>query len=290
MNKKEALQKIFKKRKEGEYFPKYSFGLVLVVGGGEFYSGSPALTGMAALRTGADMVRVYSPKRAADIIASYAPSLPAYPLSGSWLTEEHVPLLLGQTEAAREVSKGKVCVVVGGGAGRSEETKKAIRSYLEKVEVPVVVDADAIHALEQKPEIVRGKKFLLTPHAYEFFILTGVETFDMTHEEKQEAAKEQAKRLDSVVLYKEKPDIITDGEEVALTEMGSPYMSVGGTGDSLAGVAAALIARGVSLMEAAELSTFILGRAGRLAAERFGDGLLPEDIIEVIPEITKEYA
>lgn len=283
------LKKIFKKREEGEYHPKYDFGLVLVIGGGEFYSGSPALTGLAALRTGADMVRVFSPRRAADIIASYSPSLAAYPLNGDWLTEEHLSLLLGQTEAAERVSGGNVCVVVGGGAGRSKGTKKALRAYLEKIDIPAVVDADAIHALEKDPEIVRGKDFLLTPHSYEFFILTGEETEDLAHPQKREVVKEEAKRLDTTLLFKEKPDIISDGRKVTLTEMGSPYMSVAGTGDSLAGVCAALIARGVSPFEAAEAGTFILGKAGRLSAEKWRDGLLPGGIIENIPEAIREY-
>ncbi len=289
MKKKQIFQKYFKKRKEGQYHPKYDFGLVLIIGGGEFYSGSPALSAMASMRTGADMVQVFAPQRAADIIASFSPDLAAYPLRGSWLTEEHVPDLLARTKAGERVSRGNICVVVGGGTGRSEETKKALRSYLSQIKVKTVVDADALHALGEEQEIVRDKDFLLTPHAYEFYKLTGREVKDLSHEEKQKAVQEEASRLGTTVLLKEKPDIISDGEEVVLTEVGSPYMSVGGTGDSLAGVCAALIARGASPLEAASLGTYILGKAGRTAAERLHDGLLATDIIETIPEIIKEH-
>ncbi len=289
MKKKELFQKYFKKRKEGQYHPKYDFGLVLVIGGGEFYSGSPALSAMASMRTGADMVQVFAPQRAADIIASFSPDLAAYPLRGDWLTEEHVSDLLARTKAGEKVSRGNICVVVGGGTGRSEETKKALRAYLSQIEVKAVVDADALHALGEEQEIVQDRDFLLTPHAYEFYKLTGREVKNLSHEDKQVAVQEEAARLGATILLKEKPDIISDGEKVVLTEMGSPYMSVGGTGDSLAGVCAALIARGASPLEAASLATYILGKAGRTAAGRLYDSLLATDIIATIPEIIREH-
>lgn len=289
MEKKDLFQKYFKKRRQGQYHPKYDFGLVLVIGGGQFYSGSPALSAMASMRTGADMVQIFAPQRAADIIASFSPDLAAYPLRGNWLTKEHIPELLARTKAGEKVSRGNICVVVGGGTGRSEETKEALRAYLSEIKVKAVVDADALHALGEEQEIVQGKDFLLTPHAYEFYKLTGRELRDLSHEEKQSIVQEEAARLETTILLKEKPDIISNGEKVVLTKIGSPYMSVAGTGDSLAGVCAALIARGASPFEAASLGTCILGKAGRTAAGRLYDGLLATDIIETIPEVIGEY-
>ena len=64
---------------------KYDYGLLLIIGGSEFYSGAPALSAMAAFRAGVDMARIVAPKRAADIIASFSPTLAAYPLEGKWL-------------------------------------------------------------------------------------------------------------------------------------------------------------------------------------------------------------
>ena len=287
MNEKELLKKVFRDRKD-QYFRKYDFGLVLIIGGGEFYSGSPALSAMAALKTGADMVKITSPKRAADIIASFSPNLSAYPLDGNWLEEKHVPTLLAHTVSAESVSRGNMAVVIGGGAGRSEETKTAIRSYLAQINVPAVIDAAAIYALGDDAEIIKDKGFLLTPHAHEFFILTGKEVHELEHKEKQKVAKQEAKRLGATILLKTGPDIITDGEEIALSSTGSPYMSVGGTGDALAGICGALIARGLSAFDAGFLGSYIVGRAGQLAAEDLRESLLATDVINAIPQVIKE--
>ncbi len=118
---KDILKKIYKKRPSG--VKKYDFGLLLIIGGSESYSGSPALSALSAFKSGVDMVRIIAPKRAADIIASFSPNLATYPLEGDWLTIKHLATLFSMTEAAKIVSNGKTAVVIGGGAGRSEETQ-----------------------------------------------------------------------------------------------------------------------------------------------------------------------
>lgn len=281
--KKAILEDIFPER-ERRYYRKYDFGLVLVIGGGGFYSGSPALSALAALRSGADIVRIFSPRRAADIIASFSPDLAAYPLPGSWLSQEHLPLLLGQTKSAKDVSRANTAVVIGGGAGRSEETKKTVLKYLSQIDVPAVIDAGAIHALGDKPEIVKEKPFLITPHAYEFLVLTKKKIYGLSAKEKQEIVREEAKRLKTTILLKDKPDIISNGKKIALNKVGSPYMSVGGIGDVLAGICGALMSRGVSPFIAAQAATYIVGRAGELAAQRLKEGMLATDVIDSIPQ------
>jgi len=121
---KNILKEIYKERPKDS--KKYDFGLLLVIVGSDFYSGSPALSAMAAFKSGCDMVRIIAPKRAADIIASFSPNLAAYPLEGNWLESKHLATLLEMTESAKAVSYGKTAVVIGGGMGRSEETQKAI--------------------------------------------------------------------------------------------------------------------------------------------------------------------
>lgn len=282
---KDILKDVFQKRKKGQYFPKYSFGLLLVIGGGEFYSGSPALSAMAAYKTGVDMVQIIAPKRAADIIASFGPELAAYPLDGQRLEKRHLATLLSFTKSAKEVSHGKAAVVIGGGMGRSEETKKTIREYLSQIDIPAIIDADAIHAIGENTEIIRKKPFLITPHAFEFLILTKRDIRGLSHEKKQRAVQEEALRLETTIFLKEKPDIISNGQEIALNITGSPYMSVGGTGDTLAGICGALLARGIKPFKTAQIAAYISGKAGEVAGERLREGLLPTDIIKAIPEI-----
>ena len=284
---KEILKGIYKERPQGKYFKKYEFGLLLVVGGGKFYSGSPALSAMAAFRAGVDMARIIAPKRAADIIASFSPALAAYPLEGDRLGEKHLAVLLQRIKAADAAAYGKAALAVGGGLGRSEETKEAAAELLSQISVPAVVDADAIYALAKRPEIAKGKKFLITPHSHEFFVLTGKEISALSQKEKMEAVREEASRLETVILLKGKPDIISDGKKVVLNRTGSPYMSVGGTGDVLAGICGALLARGLEPFAAAAAGAYISGRAGEIAAARMKDGLLATDVISAIPDAVK---
>jgi len=264
---------------------KYDFGLLTVIGGSDFYSGSPALSTFAAFRAGVDMVRIIAPKRAADIIASFSPNLAAYPLDGKWLTKQHLATLISMTEAAKAVSYGKTAVVIGGGMGRTQETQEAILEYLEQVQVPVVIDADAIHAVGKKPEIISGRNFLITPHTYEFFVLTGKEVHKLPDEEKIKMVQEEAARLGTTILLKGKTDIISNGKEVAIDKAGTPYMTVGGCGDTLAGVCGALLARGINIFEAAQAAAYINGKAGEIAAKKFGEGMMATDLIEAIPEV-----
>jgi len=286
---KEILKEVFPKRKENQYFVKYDFGLLIVIGGSDFYSGSPALNAMAAFKVGVGMVRIIAPRRAADIISSFSPNLAAYPLEGKWLTKRHLSILIEQTEAAKQVAYGNVAGVIGGGLGRSRETQETVLEYLKNIDIPFVIDADAIHAIAKEPKILENKKFLLTPHGYEFFVLTGKKVpLDLPLEEKAKIIKEEAKRLKTPILFKGKPDIISDGEKVYLNYTGSPYMAVGGTGDVLAGICGALMARKVEPLLAAKAAIFINGKAGEIAGEKLKESLTATDVIEAIPQVINE--
>lgn len=280
---KNILKDIYQKRPADAR--KYDYGLLLVIGGSEFYSGSPALNALAAFRAGVDMVRIIAPQRAADIIASFTPVLAAYPLKGDWLTKEHLATLLAMTESAKIASRGKTAVVIGGGMGRSKETQETILEYLSQIDIPAVIDADGIHALDKNCAVISGKPFLVTPHFHEFKILTGQEIYQASEEEKVRTVETEAKRLGTTILLKGHLDIISNGKETVLNETGSPYLAVGGTGDTLAGIAGALLARGVSLFEAGQAASFINGLAGEMAVKKFGDSLIATDLIEEIVNV-----
>ena len=264
---------------------KYDFGLVLVIGGGEFYTGSPALAALACFRAGADMVRVVAPKRAADIIASFSPAIAAYPLNNSHLLKEHLPVLLTMTEAAKVSAHGKVAVVIGGGIGRSQETLQTVLEYLSKVDVPVVIDADAIYAVAQNPAIVSGKPFVITPNTYELQLLGGQDIRPMLADARIQEVQDLALKLQTTLVAKAKVDIISNGTDVLLNETGSPYMSGGGLGDTLSGIAGALLARGINTMQAGAGAAYINGKAGELAAKRMEESLVATDIIDAIPAV-----
>lgn len=275
---KNILKKIYRKREA--WCHKYDFGSLLVVGGSKHYSGSPAFNALAALRAGVDLVTVAAPERAANIVASFSPDLIAYPLSGNYLNKKHLKELLDLTE-------GKTALVIGGGLTRRKEVIEAVLKYLEKIEIPAVIDADAIHAVAKRKEILKDKKFVLTPHAFEFKVLSGIEVSNNLNE-RIKAVRKVAQDLKATILLKGHIDVISDGEKIGLNKSGCPAMTKGGMGDTLAGILGAYLARKVDIFTSACAAAYINGKCGELAAKKYSEGILASDLINEIPNVIKE--
>jgi len=273
--KQSILKQIYKPRPEWSH--KGDFGHLLVIGGSKKYSGSPAFNALAAYRSGVDLVTVAAPKRAADIIASFSPDLITYPLDGDYFDDGHLKEVL-------QLAKSAKAVAIGGGLERERDTMIAVRKFLKKIELPCVIDADAIHAIDKKGFIKRN--FVLTPHSNEFFMLTGIQP-ESDIERRTVLVKNVATQLGCVIALKGHFDVISDGMRTAINNTGNPYMTVGGTGDTLTGICGALLARGVDPFEAACAACFINGMAGNLAAKKYGEGLMASDLIDEIPNVIK---
>jgi len=282
----DIIKELYKERNEDAR--KYDHGMVLVIGGSDIYTGSPILSAMAAMRAGADIAQIIAPQRAADAGAVYGPDLITFPLSGSHLSGKHLGKLLALTRGAKDVSRGKLAVVLGGGVGRAEESKRVIREYVKKTDIPIVVDADGIYAFEGEKVEVNNERIIFTPHLYEFFILTGKNANLLSREERAYAVKESAKDLGCTILLKGMVDIVSDGESVELNKMSVPQMTIGGTGDVLAGVTGALLAKGHSLLEAGKGAAVVNTMAGELAAKEKGESIIATDVIDKIHQVINQ--
>ena len=102
--------------------------------------------------------------------------------------------------------------------------------------------------------------------------------------ERIKAVKKVAGDLKTTIILKGHVDIISDGKKTALNRTGSPYLTKGGCGDTLAGICGALPARGVDVFTAACAAAYVNGKAGEIAGKKFGEGLLATDLINSIPE------
>ncbi len=240
-------------------------GRILVIGGGA-YSGAPALTALAALRSGTDIVTVAAPRSVSGTIAGFSPNLIVRALSGDRLCHEDLDLL-------KDLISAHDVVVMGMGLGRAPETKEA----LEKI-IPLckraVIDADAL--LPDLP--LRG---IVTPHAGEFRRISGL---DLPEDGglRRETVRRFAAEGDVVVLLKGRLDLISDGTVVRGNATGNAGMTVGGTGDVLAGISAAFYARAPPL-RAAVAAAFVNGRAGDLVYAEKDYGMVATDLLEKIP-------
>ncbi len=270
-------------------------GRVLIVGGGPF-SGAPTLAALGALRAGADWVTIAAPKSVSSVISSLSPNLIVHPLSSEILVEKDVPTVLNLIRA-HDV------VVIGMGLGAEEETKRAARRIIEdEASRRVVVDADGFYGLHlplKMGEEVRDKFVIVTPHAGEFSKMElkrkGSEKsvkVQVPPEDTKEARMDFVKTFSSAnrvtTLMKGPTDIISDGVRVKQNKAGNAGMTVGGTGDVLAGVTGAFFAIVTDdPLKAATAAAFVNGAAGNIAFENKGFGLLATDVVENIPEVMR---
>ena len=245
-------------------------GEVLVVGGGP-YTGAPALSAQSALRGGADLVRVAAPETIAREIQGYQESLIVRRLPGDRIQPGHVDRLL-------DLAEEHDAVVFGPGLGHAEETNAAAREFLSSFDGTCVVDADP---LREVPKVDTDADLVCTPHQSELESMGG-ETAD-DWRERMDLVASYADELGATLLVKGAHDVVSDGETTRVGRTGNPGMTVGGTGDVLAGITGALVS-GHDPVTAAGIAAFVNGRAGDLVVDDQGYGLLPTDLLDRVPE------
>jgi NAD(P)H-hydrate epimerase len=244
-------------------------GEVLVVGGGP-YAGAPALAARAALRAGADIARVATPDAVADAVQSYSENLILHPLPGERLAPVHV-------ETVAEAAAAHDVVVLGPGLGDAPETREAVRDLLAAVAGPVVVDADALAVV---PEVETEAALVCTPHQGELREMGGPSSDDWR--ERADLVASFAADLGVTLLVKGAYDVVSDGETTRVNRTGNPGMTVGGTGDVLAGATGALRAR-LPPVDAAAVGAYANGRAGDAAVDEAGYGIVATDLLDRLP-------
>ena len=151
---------------------------------------------------------------------------------------------------------------------------------------PMVLDAEALHALASNPRVLKNKIALLSPNAGEYKVLAG-ESWPSKLDQRKTAAQMLAEQYGSTVIVKGSPDVMSDGQRTYIDTNGSSYMTKGGYGDLLAGVAGAQLARSATPFEAARVAAFIVGRAGQLASSKFGESTLASDVLEYFSSVIR---
>ena len=272
------LSRIYPKRQPNVH--KGQFGTVLVVCGSKLYSGSAALAAVGAVRAGADLAVVTAVERAANIAANTLPDLITYPLRGSQLTSSHVSQIL-KIARFRKVNS----MVIGCGLGNDSSTLAAIRKLIQKITVPSVIDADALAAISKGETLLNDRLAVLTPHLGELAKLLSRTSITDNMESRLAGAKEAAYKHKAVVLLKGPVDVITNGISTITNNTGTSFMTKGGTGDILAGILGAILARGVDYMQAAHAAAYINGKAGEMASEKFGESLAASDLFKFLPKV-----
>lgn len=263
-------------------------GRLLIIGGSADYSGAPAIAGMAAIGAGTDLVYVASPQKAADAIKSTSPDLIVKSLNGDKLSLEHADDIL-------QLSEKVDAVLIGPGAGIDDDTSKLFNVLVAKIKKPVVLDADALKQVESS--LIKNREdIILTPHIFEFksFFNVGgdlrldIDSYDFRKVDDNITEFQQITRqIKGTVIVKGQHDLILSGTKFRINKSGNSGMTVGGTGDALAGITASLLSNGLNAFDSACLGVFINGLAGDEAFKKKGNGFSATDLVSYIGSVIK---
>ncbi len=258
---KEDVKKIFSKRKN--FSNKSDFGYIALVGGCEKYSGAIRLAEMSnsAMRSGAGVVKVATIKSLVSNIMSNVLESTIFPLD-----EKDGMIKFNKTQFDELIKNTKV-VAFGMGIGICEETQKALEYLLMNFSGTLVIDADGLTMFSKMDNGVFEKskaKIVLTPHLKEFSRLTNL-SIDEILKNPIELCKEYASKTKTIVLLKGPATIVSDGENVFISNTGCAGMATAGSGDVLSGILAAVLGSNEPSAFAVASSAYVNGLAGEVA-------------------------
>ncbi len=260
---------------------KGDYGSGLLIGGSRGMCGAIALAGLAALRSGAGLVRLAVPDQCLETVASYSPCFMTIPLPD----DEQGRLAWKCLEKLEAPLANATCVAIGPGLGQSADLRKLVRRLVRTVTCPLVVDADGLNNLVDASgwRKQHSSTLVLTPHPGEWSRLSGVSAGD--REAQCRAAVNFAANTQSIVVLKGARTLITDGHSAVWNGTGTPAMATGGSGDVLTGLITALICQGLEPRDAAHVGVHAHGLAAEIAQQSLRSHVvLPTELIVHLPE------
>ncbi len=264
-------------RRRPEHCSKYDFGSLLLVSGRYGMLGAAILSARAAMRAGAGLVSVHSPRCGHDVLQSSVPE--------ALFEADKNDIVTSDVSMTRRYN----AVALGPGMGTHEMTIDAIDRFLKTRNLPCVLDADALNCIAMRPMLIESipQKSILTPHAVEFERLFG--NFD-TEEERLKKAIEVAKMHKLIIVMKAHYTMVVDtAGKVYINTTGNAGMATAGSGDVLTGIISGLLAQGYSPQFSAIMGVYIHGVAGDLAEKVHGTyGMTAGDIVDNIGRAIKD--
>ena len=261
---------------------KGDFGRVCVVAGSLGMSGAAALVGRSALRSGAGLVRVATPRDVLPIVASIEPAYTTIPLP----QDEQARVSAEAIGPLLDAAEDNDILAIGPGLGVSTQIKAVLEILIKQAQLRIVLDADGLNNLATLKgwHAIAEARLILTPHPGEMRRLWASVFRRPLPENREEQAASLAVETHAVVVLKGAGTVVTDGRSLYVNRTGNPAMATAGTGDVLTGVITALAGQGLNDLDAAILGVYIHGLAGDIAAEQLGPvSVMATDIIEALP-------
>lgn len=255
---------------------KYSRGHAVVVSGGPSTTGAARLAARGALRAGAGLVTIASPREALAINAAASLAVMVRPVDGSAELAEFL------------TDKRRNAVVLGPGGGVGAAMREAVLTALRS-QAAVVLDADALTSFAEEPDVLfsaisgrTGPPVVMTPHDGEFSRIFSDINKKTNSNSKLEKTRLAADNSGAVVVYKGADTVVAaQNGHAAIADNGPPSLATAGSGDVLAGMIAGLVAQGMPAFEAANAAVWLHGEA----ATEFGAGLIAEDLPDMLPRV-----
>ena len=267
--------------RRGRESTKFAAGSVLVVGGSTGLTGAPCLAAEAAMRTGAGYVTACVPASLNQVFESRLLEVMTVPLADTDGAIASAALSVVLERAGRVQS-----LILGPGLGRSDETVAFARELAQRVEVPMLLDADGLNAHAGRLDALaaRSAPTVLTPHAGELGRLLEIDSKEVSAHRLQ-CARRAAELAQAIVLLKGDDTIVAAPERlVGVNPGGAAALATAGTGDVLSGVIGALLAKQMDPFHAACAGAFVHAGAGRAAASAIGaEGVIASDVIAALP-------
>ena len=259
---------------------KYSAGSVLVVGGSRGLTGAPSLTSEAALRAGAGIVTACVPASLNLVFEQRLVEVMTRPCA-----DEDGSLTPEAADVVLEVAERADAVALGPGLGRTEGTRALVGFLLDRLDKPVVLDADGLWALAGHLDWVfsRDAATVLTPHAGELGRLIGTPS-GWVSANRLDAVQACADDTGTVVLLKGVDTLVAGpGRAPVVVDLGNPGLATAGSGDVLTGVVGSFLSKGMEAGLAAAAAAATCGVASRIAADRHGQaGMIARDVVEAL--------
>lgn len=257
---------------------KGDMGRLCVVAGSKGMTGAATLCCEGALKSGVGLVTLFTPENLNEIYEKKLTEAMTLPLE----CEDFIDAgkLMEYTDRLTLAN----AVIIGPGIGRDCRAEEIIE-FIFKNKIPAVIDADGINALAANINILRGVKgdVVLTPHIGEFSRLTGLSTQEILADRLSLARKFAAEYGVTLVLKGAGTVIALPDGRAFINHSGNCGMATGGSGDVLAGITGAFLARGISAHMSAVAATYIHGLAGDIARETQGEtSMLPTDIVNCL--------
>ncbi len=263
-------------------------GLVLVVGGSKNFVGAITLAGLAALRSGCDLVKIIAPEKVAWAINAYSPDLVTMKLKGDFFKLNHFGII------KKSMEKFNV-LLIGNGMGLKNETKRLIKKTIKNIKKFKIIDADAIKLISMN----NSENSIITPHSkeLEIFLLNSkinkniINKINNTKniQEKSTLIKKTTQQFldkNNIILLKGKIDVIISQNKIFYNKTGNAGMTKGGTGDVLAGLCAGFLAQSKDLLQSAVNAAYFNGLIGDiLLKKKKGFTYLASDMVEEIKRV-----